>query len=345
MSKIRILISALICLGFLYAAAARPAEAAGNLPPTFNAGFKLLLGWNEEENSGVEFMLWYPTTKAESRVGLGPWAVYGAQDAKPVEGKFPLLIISHDTGANKFSYHDTAAQLAAAGFVVAAPTHRGDSSNDMSDIYTANQIFGRVKEIHLIVNYLDSSEYKNLADTSRIGILGIGSGAATALILAGGLVDVSGYSRYCNEAEAGNDLCSPWVKQRLTTLAFYLPQPPDTALPGVKAMALAAPGLGMLFTKDSLAGIKAEVCIYDAEREPYDQAGMLRDMLPSHQKYVALPGLDSRDLTAPCTEALLGEPTWQCDPVPEDSQELRESLFNTGLIKFFAQQLSPSEPN
>jgi len=313
--------------------------AGGSAPPSYNAGFRMLVTWNEQNGNGVEFMLWYPSIKQETRVGLGPWAVYGARDGRHADGKFPLLIISHDTGANKFSHHDTANQLASAGFVVAVPSHSSDSSNNMRDLFTAGQIFGRVEEIHLIVEFLKKGEYRNFVDTTNIGILGVGTGASTALILAGGLVDISGYSAYCNEDAANNDLCSPWIKQRLATLSFHLPQPPEYNLAGVKALALAAPKFVMLFTQESLTGVNAEVSIYQVELEPYAQSETLRDLLPTHQKYTLLPGMDGRDLAAPCTDPLKGEPTWQCDPEPDDSLELRQKLFNSSLEKFFSQQL------
>ena len=159
--------------------------------PRHKAGFKLLMAVDESGEKSVEFILWYPGKKTESDVSLGAWTLRGGRNASPASGKFPLLIISHDTGANKLSYHDTARQLAAAGFVVAAPTHKGDNDRDMSKAYTAEQIFGRAEEISLLVDFLSRNEYKDFIDTSRIGVLGAGSGAAAALILAGGNIDIS----------------------------------------------------------------------------------------------------------------------------------------------------------
>ena len=315
------------------------AKAGGSTPPLYHPAFKMLVTWNEEDGSGVEFMLWYPSMKADTTVDLGPWTVSGSRNAKHAEGKFPLIIISHDTGASKFSYNDTASQLARAGFVVAAPTHNADNNNNMQGLYTAEGIFGRVKETHLIVDFLKKEEYAEFVDTDNIGVLGVGTCACTALILAGGLVDIRGYSKYCNEDVATNDLCSPWVKQRLATLSFHLPRPAEDRLPGIRALALAAPRFIVLFTRESLKEVKAETYIYEAELEPYAQAETLRSILSTSQKYIVLPGMDGRDIAAPCTGPLGNGPTWQCDPEPEDSLELRQKLFNSSLELFFERQL------
>lgn len=315
------------------------AKAGGSTPPPYHPAFKMLVTWNEEDGSGVEFMLWYPTMKAGTTVDLGPWTFSGSRNGKHAEGKFPLVIISHDTGASKFSHNDTARQLASAGFVVAAPTHNSDNNNNMQDLYTAEEIFGRVKEIHLIVDFLKKDEYADFVDTGNIGVLGVGTGACTALILAGGMVDIRGYSKYCNDDVTTNDLCSPWVKQRLATLSFHLPRPGEDRLPGIRALALAAPRFIVLFTRESLKAVTAKTYIYEAELEPYAQAETLRSILGANQKYIVLPGMDGRDLTAPCSGPLGNGPTWQCDPEPEDSLELRQKLFNSSLESFFKQML------
>ena len=49
--------------------------------------------------------------------------------------------------------------------------------------------------------------------------------------------------------------------------------------------------------------------------------------------------MDGRDIAAPCTGPLGNGPTWQCDPDPEDSLELRQKLFNSSLESFFKQML------
>ncbi|MBQ4133191.1 MAG: hypothetical protein IJD04_05595 [Desulfovibrionaceae bacterium] len=305
----------------------------------YKVGFRLLMAASEGSRDGVEFILWYPGKKNESEVNLGEWSLKGGRNASPEDGKFPLIIISHDAGANKFSYHDTARQLASAGFVVAAPTHRGDNSRDMSNIYTAEQIFGRIREIHLLAGFLSRGEYQNFVDISRIGILSVGSGAAAALILGGGKIDISAYSQYCADAGKADNLCSDWVRQRLTTLSFYLPESPDAVLDGVKAIALAAPDNTALFSAASLSELKSRVHVFDTALDATSQIERLDRIMPPDFGYLRLPDMDRRDLTAPCGEGVLPETVWMCDPDPNDSMETRQKFFNSQLLKFFAQQI------
>lgn len=319
--------------------------AGGAAPATFKAGVRTLAAWDTENGEGVEFALWYPSSKAENSVNLGEWQINAARDGKEVEGKFPLVFISHDSGANKLSYNDTAAELARSGFVVAAPTHSADNTQDMSGLFSAEQVFNRPREIKLIINHLKRNEFKNFVDTDKIGILGVGAGASTALILAGGVVDISGYAKYCENSPASNIYCSNWAKQRLTTLSFHLPQSPDFAEQNIKALVLAVPTFSMLFTKDSLAKITCPVLIYKGENEPYDQAENLKKMLPTSPELIFLPNMDARTLTAACPPNLLFNPTWQCSPDSEDNLSERESLFNSSLINFFNQQLYSDQTN
>ena len=313
--------------------------ANGSTPSTFKAGVRMLAAWDSENGEGVEFALWYPSIKAESNINLGEWQINAARDGKEVEGKFPLIFISHDSGANKISYHDTAAQLARAGFVVAAPTHSADNTQDMSGLFSAEQIFNRPAEIKLIINHLQKKEFKDFVDTNKIGVLGIGSGTNTALILAGGVINISSYAQYCQNSLPNNVYCSNWAKQRLTTLSFHLPQSSDFEEPNIKALALAVPTFSMLFTKESLAKVNYPIIIYKGENEPYDQSEALKKMLPGLPEVVPLPNMDSRTLTAPCPPSMLLNPTWQCSPESEDILSKRYSLFNSSLVNFFTYTL------
>ena len=44
-----------------------------------------------------------------------------------MEGKHPLILLSHDSAGSRFSLHELASELARNGFVVLAFTHPGDN--------------------------------------------------------------------------------------------------------------------------------------------------------------------------------------------------------------------------
>ena len=74
--------------------------------------------------------IWYPTDAAERQTPLGLYTQSAASGAAPAGRGHPLVVISHGTGGSNIDHYDTARALVAAGFVVAAPTHTGDTQGD-----------------------------------------------------------------------------------------------------------------------------------------------------------------------------------------------------------------------
>ena len=59
--------------------------ASGSTPSTFKAGVRMLAAWDSENGEGVEFALWYPSTKAESTINLGEWQINAGRDGKEMD--------------------------------------------------------------------------------------------------------------------------------------------------------------------------------------------------------------------------------------------------------------------
>lgn len=302
-------------------------------------GFKLLAAWDQEAGEDAEFILWYPASKKGGKSNIGEWKLNASRDAPEQEGIFPLLVISHDSGANKLSYNDTATELARAGFAVATPTHRTDNTHNLSGLFTAEQIFNRPKEIEIIIKKLQEPEYAKFVNTKEIALIGIGAGASTALILAGAMVDISSYAAYCNANTENDPYCSDWVKQRLTTLSFSLPQPGSNIAQNIKALALVVPGYSMLFTQKSLQDVRCPAIIFDGEKREGSQGELLRHMLPNVTEFITLPDMNARSIAALCPEALSDGPVWECEPAQSGTLSKRQNLFNTNLLNFLNQNL------
>ena len=86
----------------------------------YNPGFRTLGFWQQESGIRVDVNVWYPSVRAPRSLSYAPWTIRGARNGKPVPGRFPLILLSHPSSGTRFSFHDTAAALAARGFVVAA---------------------------------------------------------------------------------------------------------------------------------------------------------------------------------------------------------------------------------
>ncbi|WP_170766630.1 alpha/beta hydrolase family protein [Ruegeria lacuscaerulensis] len=93
------------------------------------ADLKISEADGERDLSGF---VWYPTEAAgpltydfESEVWVGTQIV---RDAKPSEGPFPLVVLSHGMYGNAYNQAWLASALARKGYVVAAINHPGTST-------------------------------------------------------------------------------------------------------------------------------------------------------------------------------------------------------------------------
>lgn len=176
------------------------------------------------ENYGtIDVAIWYPTIRAPQTITMDRWQFQAARNAKPIEGRFPLVIISHGMGESRFYYHSLATYLAQNGFVVAALTHPHDCDTDMSAIFTLQQLVHRPQHIsHLIDTILSNSNTSSMIDAQRISFIGFDIGATTALMLAGAIPSPTAWQDYCTKASPNDVYCSPWAKKRLDNMALAL---------------------------------------------------------------------------------------------------------------------------
>ncbi|MDA8943549.1 hypothetical protein N9I04_06400 [Alphaproteobacteria bacterium] len=124
------------------------------------------IGFREITQSGVNIAVWYPTNAPHNQSRLGPFDVDYARDAKPVAGRFPLVLLSHGHSGRPRNHHLTAAALVRAGYVVAAPQHRFDHLVFQSRlIYAMHQRIAEITTAHRAVDIaaLKSHCYANAA--------------------------------------------------------------------------------------------------------------------------------------------------------------------------------------
>ena len=110
-------------------------------------GFKTLGIWDPAKNVRLDFAVWYPSRSASFQVNYGDWSFSAARGRPPVEGKHPLILLSHDSAGSRFSLHELASELARNGFVVLAFTHPGDNVDDMGALFMPVQVTGRAKQL------------------------------------------------------------------------------------------------------------------------------------------------------------------------------------------------------
>ncbi len=324
-------------------AAPQAALAFGSGGESHTAGFRTMSLWDAELNTHLEVGIWYPAQRTETRLNIQDWSLLAARNAKEAPGLFPLVLISHDAGGGMLSYHDTAADLARQGFVVVAPTHGRDNFMDNSGIFMPGQILDRPGELSFVLSGILGTNSLSFIDDSRIAVLGVGSGAATALALAGGTPDFEAYRNYCASVGAGEPYCSDLAQERFKQSSGLPEGWPQWPRPHISALVLAAPACGMFFTRTGLADVRQPTLIFAPETDSINnaqtQVELIKRSLPAPPEVITLDDQDSIDLAAPCAEQIIDFDGLICLPPDEDRLEQRQASFNIPLAAFLKSHL------
>ncbi|KAA1243264.1 dienelactone hydrolase [Aquimarina sp. RZ0] len=161
----------------------------------FKIGQKSITYTDISRNRPLLTEIWYPTYDSiyknntdEHRKELFK-TIQTIPLASIPDKKFPLLLISHGTGGNRFSLTWFVEKMVKEGYIVAAIDHFGNS--------TFNKIpreflkwWERAIDIqYVLTEIIDHQEIGNRIDISKIGGVGFSLGGYTHIALAGGYVD------------------------------------------------------------------------------------------------------------------------------------------------------------
>lgn len=248
---------------------------------------------NPEE---ITVVLSYPTQSPAREVALGPITVRAAIGAPPDPKVKGLIVLSHGTGGSELGHNSLAEALARAGYLVAALRHPGDNYLDRSLWQKPRGAFFTERPrqaTRLIDALLGDPEWKdriaNDARGPRVGVLGHSAGGYTAVALVGGRVDLSRIRAHCGTDAASDPLfCGMSGNAQPGEPARPAPMLEPASDARVRAIAVVAP-LGVMFTAESLAAIKAPTLVYAAEND--------RWLVPRfHAAWIArnIPGSDFR---------------------------------------------------
>jgi predicted dienelactone hydrolase len=151
--------------------------------------------------------VFYPTAQAAKTVVRGPFHLQLAERAAPVPGNGRLMVLSHGSGGNAWTYTDLATQFVNAGFVVAVPLHRGDSAEGMSDMGPKSWKRRPIEISHAIDAVAAEPKLAPLLALDKVGMFGMSAGGHTALTLAGGRWSPSRLREHC-ETHLDDDFAS-----------------------------------------------------------------------------------------------------------------------------------------
>lgn len=143
--------------------------------------------------------IWYPTkdTLKQSDKKFSPFLrKYTVRDGKLPMGKFPLIMVSHDTGGGRLTLEWIAQGLVENGFIVAAVDHWGNTMDNKIPIEFLKP-WERPQDISFVLTKLFIDPlFKGSIDQKRIGAVGYSFGGYTVLAIAGAVIDYPKMLKY-----------------------------------------------------------------------------------------------------------------------------------------------------
>jgi len=312
-------------------AALLAACASAPQPGAPHVGF-VRVAMSDPQDRPIELAIWYPTTAEPVPMDLGLVSQVVARGGPVAGHDLPLVVMSHGTGGAFVSHVDTAVALAAAGFVVAAPTHTGDNYRDDSAVGTRRWLPERSRHLRRVVDYMRSEWTAHDRLDGRVGVFGFSAGAFTALVTIGGVPDMARVGPHCEK--------SP---EFACTLRKIPPEgstspPVWTHDPRISAAVVAAPGLGFAFEPEGLTHLTAAVQLWSAGDDrvvPYaTNTALVRRQLPSAE-YHDVAGAGHMSFLAPCAAG----PPLLCQDAPGFDRAAFHARFNEAVIGFYRARL------
>jgi len=149
----------------------------------------------------LQMVVWYPatTTATPELVGDNP-AFVGVpvvNDAPPVAGEHPLVVLSHGYRGNWSNQAWLASALAHEGYIVAAVNHPGSTTHDRSP-QAAAQLWQRPVDISRVIDAVTARPGQfGAVSNHRIAVVGHSLGGWTALEIAGARFDSERFAKDC----------------------------------------------------------------------------------------------------------------------------------------------------
>jgi len=166
---------------------------------TSNIG-QVSLKYNDSKRSRpLDVEIWFPTHYSISTKRIEELKVREEKslfkilptipNAKIIDDKLPLLIVSHGTGGNRFSLTWFIEKMVHKGYIVVSLGHYGNTTfNKLPREFV--KWWERAIDVQFVLDrILENPKFKNHIDHEKIGGAGFSLGGYTNIALAGGLVD------------------------------------------------------------------------------------------------------------------------------------------------------------
>lgn len=288
-------------------------------------GFSMLDLHDPLRDRPIATAVWYPALRppqgTEAVYYLALFQLQAIEGAEPdtQAGPYPLVMFSHGNQGVAVQSPSLCEHLASQGFVVAAPTHHGNTIFDSpSDEQMGAIALDRPVDVIFAMNALlqlnqdPASPFQALIAPDALGIAGHSFGGYTTLVLAGASVDASAAQARCEAGLEGDVFCPAVAHFDPDTVAR---RPADGAR-FKAALGLAAGSWGA-FGQEGLAGVDMPVMLMGGSLDEYTLNDLepIYDALPTPKYKLTIAGAGHMAFTDICKANLpVPELETLCDP-------------------------------
>ncbi|NEP58180.1 MAG: alpha/beta hydrolase [Symploca sp. SIO2G7] len=185
----------------------------------------------------------------------------------------PLVVFSHGYGSDRRFLTYLAHHLASHGITVASVEHpnsnytwidRSSVGEQLGDILPASEFIDRPQDVSFVLNKLtrlnrSSGPLKGKFNTQQVSVIGHSLGGYTALVLAGGKLDLEALRQFCKNRSPFLQSPADWFQCAAATLPDSKVELRDKRVVQVIAFNTVT---GHLFGKDGLAQVTAPTLIF-----------------------------------------------------------------------------------
>ena len=159
----------------------------------YEIGQKSITYVDESRKRPLVTEIWYPTYDTKKKENSDDRPVFKTiqtvHDASVPDRKFPLLLVSHGTGGNRFSLTWFVERMVKEGYIVVSMDHYGNSTFNKLPREFVKWWERAIDVKYVLTKLLNEPDIGTKIDQSRIGGVGFSLGGYTHIALAGGYVD------------------------------------------------------------------------------------------------------------------------------------------------------------
>ena len=210
------------------------------------------------------------------------------ENAAPIAGRFPLVVVSHGLGGWDTALSFLTENLASKGYVVAAIDHMDTPVLDMAGMLSSlgNVVYNRAHDQRVVIRRLMAAAtatqtgYAAHIDPAHIGLIGYSMGGFGAVATAG----------------ANYDTTTPAVGNLPAGLPAETAAPDTVVADALQAVVLIAPWGAQTgergFSPQGLAQVKAPILLFDGDQDDVamyaDGVGWVFDRLTGTQRHLVV---------------------------------------------------------